>query len=183
MENSFTSSLSARSRVASFALVVIFLIQILAVIRREVMTNDEGYHTYAGFRYWQCADFGVNPEHPPLPKLLASLPLRLGHTLAPIGPCPVASTVKGIGYADSNLWYYGSNTQAARADVDKVLWRARATMSIFAVTLALAAFFFTRQLFGESSALIALGLIAFEPTLIAHGALVRSEERRVGKEC
>lgn len=159
----------------ALALAVAFLSQILAVVRAEVMTYDEGYHTYAGFRYWQCADFGVNPEHPPLPKLIAALPLVLTHTPAPAGECPVASTAKGSGYGDSDGWYYGSTTEPPRVAVDKVIWRARLTMSVFAVVLAITAFFFTRRLFGDASSLVALGLIAFEPTLIAHGALVTTD--------
>jgi hypothetical protein len=30
---------------------------------------------YAGYRMWTAADFGLNPEHPPLVKLLAALPV------------------------------------------------------------------------------------------------------------
>jgi hypothetical protein len=164
-----------RTGLLAFALVAVFVIQILAVVRREVMTTDEGYHTYAGFRYWECADFGVNPEHPPLAKIIAAFPLFVAHTPAPVGPCPVTSTLKGVGYGDSDAWYYGSSTQPARVHVDRVIWRARLIMSLFAVALALTAFFFTRRLFGDASALVALALIAFEPTLIAHGALVTTD--------
>src|SRR5260370_42257446 len=37
---------------------------------------DEGMHISAGYRYWQCGDYGINPEHPPLVKLIASIPIR-----------------------------------------------------------------------------------------------------------
>ena len=30
---------------------------------------------YAGYRMWKSGDFGLNPEHPPLVKLLATLPV------------------------------------------------------------------------------------------------------------
>ena len=39
-------------------------------------TIDEGPHILAGHRHWQCGDFGINPEHPPLLKLLATAPLN-----------------------------------------------------------------------------------------------------------
>jgi hypothetical protein len=32
----------------------------------------------AGHRYWECGDYGINPEHPPLLKLIATVPLRGG---------------------------------------------------------------------------------------------------------
>ena len=43
--------------------------------RRESQTWDEGCHILAGYSYWTRGDFGVNREHPPLVKLLASFPL------------------------------------------------------------------------------------------------------------
>ncbi len=170
-----SSSAQMRTGVLAFVLIAIFLVQTLAVVRREVMTYDEGYHTYAGSRYWQCADFGVNPEHPPLAKLIAAIPLVLAKAASPAGPCPVTSTAKGSGYGDSDVWLYGSPTDPARVDVNQVIWRARLMMSVFAFALALAAFFFARRLYGDASALVALGLLAFEPTLIAHGALVTTD--------
>ncbi len=169
------SSPAFRTEAFAFVLLIVFLAQILSMVRRESMTFDEGYHSYAGFRYWQCGDFGVNPEHPPLAKLVAALPLWLASTPAPAGSCPVESTSKSAGYGDSTAWYYGTGLQPPRINVDKVLWTARLAMAIFAVTLAVTAFFFTRRLFGDASALVALGLIAFEPTLIAHSALVTTD--------
>ena len=38
----------------------VFVAQAILDTNQQVMTNDEGYHTYADFRYWQCGDFGVN---------------------------------------------------------------------------------------------------------------------------
>ena len=32
-------------------------------------------HLYAGYQHWRARDFGVNPEHPPLVKLVAAIPL------------------------------------------------------------------------------------------------------------
>ncbi|MBF0314678.1 MAG: hypothetical protein HQK50_09185 [Oligoflexia bacterium] len=41
--------------------------------------QDEWYYRHVGKIYWQSKDFSLNPEHPPLAKLLgASLPVLLG---------------------------------------------------------------------------------------------------------
>jgi len=157
------------------ALTGAFLWQMLAVTNREVITNDEGFHTYAGYRYWQCADFGVNPEHPPLGKMIAGLVLQVAKIPAPSGPCPVVSTAKGSGYADSAEWLYGSTGPGVKAKIDRVIPLARRGMATFALLLALTAFFFTRRMFGDLSALVSLALIAFEPTLVAHGSLVTTD--------
>ncbi len=54
-----------RFALAGTALVLVFLLQAVLVVHREAMTNDEGCHTCAGYRYRPCGDFGANPEHPP----------------------------------------------------------------------------------------------------------------------
>lgn len=40
-------------------------------------TFDEGAHLTAGYSYWSTGDFRLNPEHPPLLKLLWAAPLAL----------------------------------------------------------------------------------------------------------
>jgi hypothetical protein len=55
--------------------VVILLAAFALQARRGSQTCDEGRHTFAAYSYWTRGDCGVNPEHPPLVKLLASLPL------------------------------------------------------------------------------------------------------------
>lgn len=153
----------------------VFVWQTLAVTNREVITNDEGFHTYAGYRYWQCADFGVNPEHPPLAKMVAGLALWLAKTPAPNGPCPVVSTAKGSGYGDSANWLYDFATLNSPSKIDYVIPQARRGMLVFAVLLAVTAFLFTKKMFDEVSAAVSLALIAFEPTLVGHGSLVTTD--------
>src|SRR2546422_6555608 len=49
---------------------------------RESVTIDEVAHIGAGVSYLQKLDLRFNPEHPPLPKVLAALPLVLRGTHA-----------------------------------------------------------------------------------------------------
>ncbi len=160
---------------SAVVLAIVFVFQIVLVSNRESMTNDEGFHTYAGYRYWQCGDFGVNPEHPPFAKMIAALPLRLTSQPAPAGACPVADTNKGTGYSASDSWLYGSKNHPETSIVDRVLPMARHAMLVWSLLLFITAYFFTRMLFDASSALVAVFLIAFEPTLIAHGGLVTTD--------
>src|SRR5580765_3070815 len=43
--------------------------------RANSCTWDEADHIYAGYMQWKHGDFGLNPEHPPLVKFVATLPL------------------------------------------------------------------------------------------------------------
>src|SRR5271170_6225488 len=63
-----------------FALLLLICSELFLSTRQESQVFDESGHLFAGYEYWKHADFGVNPEHPPLVKLIAAaplLPLRL----------------------------------------------------------------------------------------------------------
>jgi len=55
--------------------VAIFWIPLAFSVHRNSFTWDEDEHIYSGYMSWQHGDFGLNPEHPPLMKLIAALPL------------------------------------------------------------------------------------------------------------
>ena len=57
------------------ALILIFWLQMLHAIAGESLTWDEGDHIFAGYESWKTHDFGLNPEHPPMVKLIGTLPL------------------------------------------------------------------------------------------------------------
>src|ERR1700685_1603782 len=67
--------------VALLFLVIMFVLAGGAALR-ESATVDEIAHVGAGLSYLQRFDLRFNPEHPPLAKLLAAIPLALGGTRA-----------------------------------------------------------------------------------------------------
>ena len=157
-------------KLLTFALVVLYLLQILAATHFQSQTNDEGYHLMAGYRYWQCGDFGINPEHPPLLKFVAAAPLWPFHTPAPLGVCGQESSDKYEGYGRSFHWYYQEGH-----DPDRMMLIARTAAAVFSAVLAVCCFAFATELFGWLAGLLALLLLAFEPTMLAHGALVTTD--------
>jgi hypothetical protein len=52
-------------------LLVVLSLQLFFSVRRESQTWDEAIHIFAGYQSWTDADFGLNPEHPPLLKLIS----------------------------------------------------------------------------------------------------------------
>jgi len=129
---------------------------------------DEGEHIAAGYRYWQCADYGINPEHPPLLKLIAAFPIRhwqIGDFSAPCGTKITNNAeLVGDGYRLTNSPHG-----------DEILRRARLATLVFPLLLLLTVFFFTRSLFGPLAAGIAVLLTLFEPNLAAFGPLVLTD--------
>ncbi|MBA0084438.1 MAG: hypothetical protein HRJ53_05545, partial [Acidobacteria bacterium Pan2503] len=62
------------------AILAVLLLALMAVLAggaalRESVTVDEISHIGAGVSYLQKLDLRLNPEHPPLPKVLAAIPL------------------------------------------------------------------------------------------------------------
>src|SRR5450432_4322830 len=51
--------------------------QLLYSVRQESLTWDEGDHIFSGYMSLKHHDFGLNPEHPPLVKMVAALPLQI----------------------------------------------------------------------------------------------------------
>src|SRR5712692_3124822 len=68
-------------RLLNIALLVVilsaFCLQALLALPRLSATTDEPVHLAAGYSYWETRDFRMNPEHPPLAKLIAALPLMV----------------------------------------------------------------------------------------------------------
>src|SRR5512142_60982 len=57
------------------ALLIVLFIQLALSANANSITWDEDDHIFAGYMMWKNADYGLNPEHPPLVKLLATVPI------------------------------------------------------------------------------------------------------------
>src|SRR5215204_5253881 len=82
-----TSSQRILFAVLTVLLFAVFAFQLVYHAVRTSVTEDERPHILAGYRYWQCGDFTVNPEHPPLVKLLATIPLTGMDLVGPNWEC------------------------------------------------------------------------------------------------
>src|SRR5579864_4830537 len=133
--------------------------------RQQSQTFDEGVHIFAGYRYWKDFDFGANPEHPPLVKLVAALPLLRLPLRTPSIP---DADFKMVEYRTGRDFLYGN-------DARTILWRARMAAATFTLFLALTVFFLANSMWGEGPAFMALTLFVFEPNFLAHGALVTTD--------
>ncbi len=149
------------------ALITLQILQIVVVLHRESLTWDEENHMYAGYRMWKSGDYGLNPEHPPLVKLLATLPV-LGENLWV--PPLKGIYFKGEAYLGGRDWLEHNDGGSQR-----LVFRMRLATVLLAVALSLVVFFSTREWFGTTAALIALTLVVFDPNLLAHSGLVTTD--------
>jgi 4-amino-4-deoxy-L-arabinose transferase-like glycosyltransferase len=161
-------SLLKRSWVKMAAVLFLLLLlefQLLYSVKHESLSFDEGDHIFAGYMSVKHHDFGLNPEHPPLVKMIAALPL-LGMNLHE--PQLQNRNFKTEAYLSGRDFIF-------QGDHEKVIFRARMAASIFALLVALLAFLTAREMFGSGAGFIALTLIVFEPNFLAHGALVTTD--------
>ncbi|MGD0628636.1 MAG: glycosyltransferase family 39 protein [Terracidiphilus sp.] len=149
------------------ALIALQLLQMVIVLHRESLTWDEEDHMYAGYRMWKNGDFGLNPEHPPLVKLLATLPV-LGEKLSV--PPLKGIMFKGEAYLGGRDWLEANDGGSQR-----LVFRMRLAAALLAVALSLVVFFATREWFGTTAALVALTLTVFDPNILAHSGLVTTD--------
>ena len=139
--------------------------QLALSVRQESITWDEDDHIYAGYMSLKTGDFGLNPEHPPLVKMLAAVPLLSMDLKVP----PLQGReFKHEAFLNGKDFVFGN-------DADKLLFRARMAASLLTVLLALLVFLAAREMFGLAAAFLALTLLVFDPNLLAHGALVTTD--------
>lgn len=165
------ASPSPQSRKLRYIAVVITLILVLAIelvvqARRQSSSFDEGVHTFAGYSYLTRGDFGLNPEHPPLVKMIAALPLLGWQLQYPDLPDFYFKALSTMGARE--LLYSGNNA-------DAMLFRARIAVAMLTIAAALVVFAAAYEMFSPMAALVALLLFVFEPNLTAHGAFVTTD--------
>ncbi len=171
--NSFSSGENRRFAVGFYAVIVILLLAVFVFqlwyhATRTSTTIDEGAHILAGHRHWQCGDFGINPEHPPLLKMLAAAPLNFRTLAEPTWDCGSRLTSK------PDLFTYG-NLFLVENGVDSVVIPTRLAAALMSLLLAVLVFLAAWEMFGRWEAVTALALLAFEPNLIAHGSIVTTD--------
>ncbi len=146
---------------------VIFAAELLFSIRQQSQTFDESVHIFSGYQYWKHRDFGANPEHPPLAKLVAALPLlslNLKTSEILSGPTKSIHFIGAIPFLYDNL-----------SPGQTILLRARLACMLFPLILAVLLFFCCYEMFGRGVALLGLVLLIFEPNILANGPLVTTD--------
>jgi hypothetical protein len=155
------------------ALLAIQVTLALAMVHRESLTFDEDDHMFAGYMMWKAADYGLNPEHPPLVKLLATVPILSRDLWVP--PPLHHQFFKTEAYLNGRDWL-------ARNDGDRqhLVFKMRMSAELLAIGLCLFVFLAAREWFGDAAGLIALTLVVFDPNVLAHSALVTTD---IGVSC
>lgn len=141
-------------------------------------TTDEAVHLAAGYTYLTRGDFRFNPEHPPLPKVLAALPLL---ALKP----DINAEAEALWKRTEGKFFY-DNWRENRAfgeemlynsgnNPDELLLWTRLPMILLTFLLGLTILLIAWRHWGAAAALIATTLYALNPTVNGHGHLITTD--------
>ena len=128
------------------------------------VTFDETSHLPAGMALVATGEMRLNPQHPPLVKLLAGL------ATAPLEPhLPLRSAA----YREGREWDFGRRVLFAFGNDSMALLRAgRLPVVGLSVLAGLAVFLWSRARFGPAAGCFSLALYAFSPTVLGHAGIV-----------
>ena len=141
---------------------------------RESVTVDEVSHIGAGVSYLQKFDLRMNPEHPPLPKILAALPLVLRGVRADYNHISWTFSEKFF-QAFWGQWAFGAWLLDKWNNPISVLAWARLPMLLLTLALGWTVYAFARRLGGASGALLCLSVYVSMPVFLAFGPLVHTD--------
>jgi hypothetical protein len=142
--------------------------------RRESITFDEIAHIGAGVSYLQKLDMRMNPEHPPLAKVLSAIPLVLRGARADYSH--LSWSVSGRGWGSMlGEWSWGHALALIWNDrYSTVLW-ARVPMLLLTLILGAFIYRYASELGGAWGGLLCLAAYVTTPAFLVFGPLVLTD--------
>ena len=137
--------------------------------RHESATMDELAHIPAGYSYVKYLDYRLNPEHPPLIKMMAGLPLLALDLKFPTDSPAWQTMVNGQWDVGSLFLYESGN------DADQIIQIARIGPMILMLLLILAVYIWSVEVMGSWWALLPALATALSPNFLAHGHYVTTD--------
>ena len=148
-------------------LILVLLIMIAAGLMLNAAAGDsaifdETAHIVAGYTYVRHLDYRFNPEHPPLVKMLAGLPLLFQKLNF--------DTSKGYWDGINEQWWAGNEfLYKQNNNADRIIFWARVGPIILTLITVFFVYIFAKELIGRWWALLPAFLFAFSPIVLAHG--------------
>jgi hypothetical protein len=138
--------------------------------RTDSAIDDELAHIPAGYGYVSQLSYDLNPEHPPLVKALAMLPVLLfEHPNFPATSTAWTTAVNGEWSMGTQFLYQSGN------DANAIIQTARIFPILLTILTIILIYLLARRLMGAWWALMPAFMFAFDPTILAHGHYVTTD--------
>jgi 4-amino-4-deoxy-L-arabinose transferase-like glycosyltransferase len=154
------------------ALGLLFLMLVLMFFSslNDSATFDEKSHIASGYSYLTQRHYRLNPEHPPLIKDLAALPLLFLDLKFPNNPALWREKLDGLQWDVGENFLYKSGNNA-----DKILRLARLPIMLLALIFGWLLFRWVKGFYGNKVAVLVLFFFALSPTFLAHSRYVTTD--------
>ena len=157
-------------KVLAFFIIAVAVVLSITSSWNDSLVVDEVPHIGAGYSYLVKQDMRLNPEHPPLAKDLAGIPLLFLNLKQDAFNTKFWQTdVNGQWEFGRRLIFNSGN------DADQIKHFARLPILLFFVLSAILIFKWARRLYGDLGAIIALILFSFSSTVITHSRFVTTD--------
>jgi hypothetical protein len=136
---------------------------------KESATMDELAHIPSGYGYVKYFDYRLNPEHPPLVKAIAAIPLLFQKLNFPTDRSAWQNDINSQWAVGAQFLYESGNNP------DKIIQWSRLGPILLTLLLVLFIFIWSSELIGGWWALLPTALFALSPTVLAHGHFVTTD--------
>lgn len=156
------------------AVLLFFTVVSVLNAKNDAATYDEVAHIPAAYSYVTQHDTRINPEHPPLIKDLAGIPLLFMHLNFDTSQKFWTGDLPNMW--DEGQWAAGRHLlYEAGNNPDKIIFWARIPIILLSIILGLFLFKWGKELAGTSAGLFALILYAFDPNILGHNHFVTTD--------
>ncbi|MFA6183573.1 MAG: glycosyltransferase family 39 protein [Parcubacteria group bacterium] len=153
---------------------IAFLTISLLNANNDSATFDEIAHIPAGYSYLTQHEMRLNPEHPPLLKDLAAIPLLFMNLNFDIAKSFWTGDLPHKW--DEGQWAAGRHlVWEAKNNPDKIVFWARVPIVIISLLLGLFIFKWTKEIAGTLAGLLAFILYSFDPNVLGHNHYVTTD--------
>lgn len=149
-------------------LAIVFIVSV-NVSLGDTTIMDEVAHIPSGYSYIKYHDYRLNPEHPPLLKDIAGIPLQFLKVTFPTDEKFWTTDANGQWDAGSRFLYFPGN------DTEAIVFWSRLPIILIALALGFMIFKWAKELFGTKAGLLALALYALDPNILGHNHYVTTD--------
>jgi hypothetical protein len=145
----------------------VFIALTISSYRQKSATVDEPNHLAAGYAALKLNDYHINPEHPPLLRMWAALPL--------LGMRGIDPNTNSVNWLPEERGLFSHEFLYEKNNADRLLYAARFMNVLLGVLLGAILFRWARALYGPGTAVVVLALYATEPNVLAHASVVTTD--------
>ena len=157
------------------ALALLFVTLTITSFVQKSPTVDEPLHLFAGYSYLKWGDLWVNPEHPPLAKMLAALPLLAIDIKDPRPLSVFDNRILESDVGDPPAVRVAQQMLFVQNDADTLFFYAKLPMIALAALMGFFVYLWSRDLFGPEAAIASALFYALDPNILAHSSVVHTD--------